>query len=354
MFLGSQAITERMSAGEIVIAPFNKHALKPASYVLPLGRRFRRWRRGDAIDLWHDNIIDDYFEPIVENAKLLLQPGEFMLAQTCERIGLSENIVGSISPLSHIAQFGLGINGGADWISPKFGERAPSYLALELYNYNGRPLLLRAGMPICHLRLAHVVGPNSSARLRRSLYEGRDPLSPPLYRQELGSYFEVDNALENDPKGKRSKSKTPMMQQWPPYCCVPAFVAVAVRKYGVPAMGPAEIAARVGVYVGVDDENPFQLRITERADQKGIDPRRAAITINKMLAELKTGLAFRHVQLNEIAVEAGREVLKEALQNAVTVGVGVDYSRVDRNAPPKSRHLLRVQPLGWRASLSRR
>ena len=128
-------------------------------------------------------------------------------------------------------------------------------------------------MPICHLRLAHVVGPNSLARLRPSLYEGRDPLSPPLYRQELGSYFEVDNALENDPKGKRSKSKTPMMQQWPPYCCVPAFVAVAVRKYGVPAMGPAEIAARVGVYVGVDDENPFQLRITERADQKGIDPR---------------------------------------------------------------------------------
>ena len=51
--------------------------------MLTLGRRFRRWRRGDAIDLWHDNIIDDYFEPIVENAKLLLQPGEFMLAQKC-------------------------------------------------------------------------------------------------------------------------------------------------------------------------------------------------------------------------------------------------------------------------------
>lgn len=340
MFLSDQAILEKISAGTITIDPFNARALKPASYVLTLGTRFRQWRGKGVIDLWGSQIGEDQLGEVIEDSAFLVRPRDFALAQTVERVGLCEQLAAAISPLSHVARFGLGINGGADWVNPGFGAAAPSYLTLELYNYSNRPLLLRAGMPICHLRLAEVAGAVSSEGSRWSVYEGSDPLGVPQLRAELGSHFGKQTRIID--VHRVNSNLRSLSDCWPPHCCVAAFVAAALQNYGLRSVGRPEIARRIGVRVGINDENPFQLSTTEQSDQTGLAPAYAAVTINKMLAECNTGLAFRHVRFDQIALDGEQQVLEEALRRSVVVGVGVDYSLIESNHPLSQRHLFRV------------
>jgi dCTP deaminase len=158
--------------------------VKDAGYVLRLGGRFRRWSAGDTpIRLWSpDAAADALAAPEIAEA-LRLEPGELVLGCTLERIRLGSGLAGQISPLSHIARFGLGVTCGADFINPGFGSSVPSPLTLELFNHNVRPLELCAGMPVAHLRLLKITQTDGRVP-RRSIYEGIDPLTNPLLHEE--------------------------------------------------------------------------------------------------------------------------------------------------------------------------
>jgi dCTP deaminase len=118
----------------------------------------------------------------VEGDEFVIRSGEFVLACTAECIGLSVGRFATVSPLSHVARFGLGINCGADFVNPGFGSMNPTVLALELFNHNPSPLVLTAGMPIAHLRVGCVEAETLHAR---SVYEGKDPLAAPRFFEEM-------------------------------------------------------------------------------------------------------------------------------------------------------------------------
>lgn len=182
--LSESSFIAAMTAGEVRIDPFNKGQLRSASYVLRLGMRFRKWIEGDKpIVLWSPEAADHALDEPFDSDQLELHSNEFVLAATVERVGLSEAFAGTISPLSHVARFGLSINQGADLINPGFGLGAPAALTLELVNHNCRPLILNAGMPIAHLRLIQL-NEDRSTHVRRSVYDGKDPVvSPKLYEE---------------------------------------------------------------------------------------------------------------------------------------------------------------------------
>lgn len=182
--LSESSIMAAVTAGEVHIDPFDKGQLRSASYVLRLGMRFRKWRKGDKpIVLWSPKAADQALDEPFDSDQLELHPNEFVLAATIERIGLNEAFAGNISPLSHVARFGLSINQGADLINPGFGLGAPAALTLELVNHNYRPLVLKAGMPIAHLRLIQLNEVRYTP-VRRSVYDGKDPVvSPKLYEE---------------------------------------------------------------------------------------------------------------------------------------------------------------------------
>jgi dCTP deaminase len=182
--LSETAIVAAQTASDLIIRPFNENQLRGASYVLTLGNRFRRWTSGEtAVEIWSSSAAENALDVPFEASRLTLEPGEFVLAATLERIGLSQNLVGAISPLSHIARFGISATLGADLINPGFGADSPTSLTLELFNHNRRPLVLAAGMPIAHLRLIRLTG-DASALDRRSIYDGADPVvAPRLYEE---------------------------------------------------------------------------------------------------------------------------------------------------------------------------
>jgi dCTP deaminase len=181
--LAEAAIVAAKAAGDVEIEPFSVSQLRGASYVLRLSDCFRRWTSGAAVEIWSPGAAEDALDVPFVAGQLTLQPGEFVLAATLERIGLGHSLVGAVSPLSHVARFGLSATLGADLINPGFGFGAPTPLTLELFNHNRRVLVLTTGMPIAHLRLIRLTG-EALNRERRSIYDGSDPMvAPKLYEE---------------------------------------------------------------------------------------------------------------------------------------------------------------------------
>jgi dCTP deaminase len=189
--LAETAIVAARAVGDFELEPFSASQLRGASYVLRLGDRFRRWKSGETpIEMWSPGAAEDALDVAFAADWLTLQPGEFVLAATLEKIGLGRALAGAISPLSHVARFGLSINLGADLINPGFGSGAPTPLTLELFNHNRRPLVLTAGMPIAHLRLIRLTG-EVPERQRRSIYDGADPVVAPKLYEEWHALLEA-------------------------------------------------------------------------------------------------------------------------------------------------------------------
>jgi dCTP deaminase len=185
MLLSGSTIKSELEVGNIYIEPFDPSNLRLASYVLSLGPRFRRWRASnESVPLWSAAAGSDHLEPPIESQELVIGPGEFVLGCTAEAISVSIKQYAIISPLSHIARFGLGINCGADFVNPGFGTRIPSRLTLELFNHNSSALTLTAGMPIAHLRFGMVIGASEQLPLGASVYEGNDPVTIPRFFEE--------------------------------------------------------------------------------------------------------------------------------------------------------------------------
>nr|WP_141233172.1 hypothetical protein [Pseudomonas sp. Irchel 3E19] len=90
-----------------------------------------------------ENILDEGY---------VLNPGHFILAGTMEKVGLSESIGGELSNLSGLARLGLNVLLSTH-VAPGFGAKEPKAFTLEIHNVAPFPLVLRAGMRICHLIL---------------------------------------------------------------------------------------------------------------------------------------------------------------------------------------------------------
>lgn len=133
----------------------------------------------------------DHLDEPFETEEFTLMSGDFALGCTVEKVGFAINRFGIISPLSHIARFGLGVHGGANFINPGFGLKVPTSLTLELYNYNPSPLTLTVSMPIAHLRIGVLDAPEIIAGHLTSIYEGSDPVTAPRF-------FEEWNKLDHD------------------------------------------------------------------------------------------------------------------------------------------------------------
>ena len=179
--LNRREIEVEVASGHLRIEPFDSTHGRPASYVLCLGRRFRRWRaREIPIRMWSQGAADEHLVEPVECDEIVIGPGEFMLATTSESIGLPADRWAMISPLSHIARFGLNIHCGADFVNPGFGMARAAPLTLELCNHNSAPL-------IAHLRIGRVNGIDAPPQ---SIYEQVDPLTPSrLFEDMSGSYL---------------------------------------------------------------------------------------------------------------------------------------------------------------------
>lgn len=180
MILTDSDILKKISDKEIFISPFDKSLLRPSSYCLTLGVNIYSLDGGqEVIDLLDGDSYPKLSVLPIVHESYVLSPNEFVLAETEESIGLSENITGHLSNISGLARVGVSI-ALSTHIASGFGRVKPKKLALEIKNFSNYSVKLTRGIRICHLVLAQNFSKSD---------KGYDEMFPDKYRRGVGSEY---------------------------------------------------------------------------------------------------------------------------------------------------------------------
>ncbi len=143
MFLSDQDIQQALERGEIVISDFQEANMNPASYSLTLGPILYKLKQKEFLDSRINK--QDYEEITVSPEKgYALQPGEFLIARSAEKITLATTIGGILATAGSRAQQGLDAIQSSTFMEPG----SDNHMALELHNSTQMPILLFPGVRI--------------------------------------------------------------------------------------------------------------------------------------------------------------------------------------------------------------
>ncbi|MBW2992355.1 dCTP deaminase [Candidatus Woesearchaeota archaeon] len=142
MILTKSKILEAVKEGKIKISPYNVRNLGPASYDLSLGDRFRIYTGSKKIGV-SEGVDYKKFSKLIRG-KIKLNPGEFVLGITKEKISLSDDICAWLTGRSRFARLGLQIHSTAAFIQPGTSNKQ----VLEIYNFSKNILELKPGLKI--------------------------------------------------------------------------------------------------------------------------------------------------------------------------------------------------------------
>jgi dCTP deaminase len=92
---------------------------------------------------------------VEDERPFILHPGEFVLGQTLERVGLPDDIVARLEGKSSLGRLGLLIHSTAGFVDAGFEGN----LTLELSNVANLPITIYKGMPIGQISFMRMDGP---------------------------------------------------------------------------------------------------------------------------------------------------------------------------------------------------
>jgi len=134
---------------EIVLEPFSKECLQPASYDMRLGKYAIISKTVTLEELHREVESGDIKEIDVEkNGSVIIPPGAFVLLTTLEKIKLTKRYAGHIGMRSYYTRKGLVLLSGIQ-IDPGF----EGHLVLGACNLSPRSLEISYGDPICTIEI---------------------------------------------------------------------------------------------------------------------------------------------------------------------------------------------------------
>lgn len=131
--------------------------------------------------------------------------------------------------------------------------------------------------------------------------------------------------------------------EWPPGCCVAAFVAAALMQLGHRVIDRAFLARKLGTSVGPKEANPWQLIVEPDPLLRGVLASDARRRVPPLLREFDEQLSFRHVPFRMVTLSLYQELLEEAVSKACVVGIGFNYSLL-RGQLDRHSHVTRIIP----------
>jgi dCTP deaminase len=155
--LSDRDIHAALDAGDIVIRPFERGDVQPASVDLRLDRKFRVFRnnRYPYIDLRQPQPDLTELLEIRDDEPFILHPGEFVLGQTLEWVEIPGDLVAHLDGKSSLGRVGLLIHSTAGYVDPGW----KGTLTLELSNVANLPIALYFGMKIGQLSFVRMTSP---------------------------------------------------------------------------------------------------------------------------------------------------------------------------------------------------
>jgi dCTP deaminase len=140
-------IRDEFSSGKLILDPYDPGLIQPNSYDVRLDDKFSWHEKSDAVldPYQSDSVLTGLVH--VEQGDILVQPGQFILGATLEKICLPRDIVGQLTGKSSLARLGVMVHVTAGFIDAGFSH-PPAQITLEIVNVGNRPVRLHAGMPI--------------------------------------------------------------------------------------------------------------------------------------------------------------------------------------------------------------
>ncbi|MGD2072645.1 MAG: dCTP deaminase [Candidatus Thorarchaeota archaeon] len=159
--LADTDIRKAMEKGQILIDPFDEKSVGPCSVDLKLDSVFRVYNPGPPVDIKSDNPLDRGTNLVdTHGESFMILPGQFILAQTIERIKISSDYAALLEGLSSVARLGIIVH-AAGLVNPGTGTKEPGKLTLEIYCENLSPVLLYPGMRIVQIMFVPLSQPAS-------------------------------------------------------------------------------------------------------------------------------------------------------------------------------------------------
>jgi dCTP deaminase len=143
-------IKAEIASGKLILDPYDVRLVQPNSYDVRLDKRFS-WHERNAvvIDPYESQSVLDHLAHVSEDS-IVIQPGQFILGATLEKISLPRNIVGQLTGKSSLARLGVMVHVTAGFIDAGFSH-PPAQITLEIVNVGNRPVRLHAGMSIAQM-----------------------------------------------------------------------------------------------------------------------------------------------------------------------------------------------------------
>jgi dCTP deaminase len=162
MILVDDEIEQAVNSGEIEISDFSAKYLQPASYDLRVGEEGFTLSAGRVVKIQDEGLLD-------------VQPGDFALVMTHEKVRLPTNMVGRFGLRSAHARIGLLATAGPQ-IDPGFEGK----LVIGLVSFSSQVIKLPYLAPFCTLELYRL--PRHASSGYRGPYQGQDHLTEKIIR----------------------------------------------------------------------------------------------------------------------------------------------------------------------------
>ena len=182
MILSDRTIREALTAGRIVIDPFDEACLQPSSIDVKVSNLFRVFRN-------HTTAIIDVKKDLTDLTELVemkgdepfvLHPGEFVLGSTLERVAIANDLVARVEGKSSLGRLGLLIHSTAGFIDAGFD----GHITLELSNVANLPITIYPPMKIGQVSFMTMTTPADKpygSGARGSKYQGQRGPTPSRY-----------------------------------------------------------------------------------------------------------------------------------------------------------------------------
>jgi dCTP deaminase len=144
-----------VNTGELTIEPFDPTTIEPASVDLHFGDSFKvqSIESPEPFDLFAPDERPFSWER--NEAPAELNPGEFALGTTQERVALPDDLTAQVLGRSSLGRLGVSVHQTAGFIDPGFDGQ----ITLELFNAGQVPVRLRAGARACQIVFSKLDAP---------------------------------------------------------------------------------------------------------------------------------------------------------------------------------------------------
>jgi deoxycytidine triphosphate deaminase len=142
---------------QLIIDPFNQESLGNICYYLHFNNKFRKPKPGARpIDLLSKESIDDAFEPYEERRRYTLYPRKSVIAQSYEKLGISEWLLCKLENTSALGRVFLN-QASHGFMHPGHGINKPFRIMIELTNLGEKPVDIKPA----YQEGNKVIGPDS-------------------------------------------------------------------------------------------------------------------------------------------------------------------------------------------------